>query len=204
MTGHLPASLVDQIACMHRETVERWHHEPLDNSYEGLLEVACREHQFNFLLWHQEDVARSPDLDARRIAEVKRSIDKYNQQRNDWIERIDEFLLNELQARRVTTSPAAPLNTETPGSAVDRMSIMALRIYHMEEQLRRKEVDEQHRQRVTARLALCHQQHADLSSALQQLLEDLFAGRKQLKLYRQMKMYNDPTLNPYLYKAPPP
>jgi hypothetical protein len=204
MTGHLPASLVDQIACMHRETVERWHHEPLDNSYEGLLDVACREHQFNFLLWHQEDVARSPDLDDRRIAEVKRSIDKYNQQRNDWIERIDEFLLNELQARRVTTSPAAPLNTETPGSAVDRMSIMALRIYHMEEQLRRKEVDEQHRQRVTARLALCHQQHADLSSALQQLLEDLFAGRKQLKLYRQMKMYNDPTLNPYLYKAPPP
>ncbi len=190
---------VKSITQMQIETVKRWHEEDVDNVFDGLLGVACQQHQFNYLLWHEEDVARSPNVGDQRIAEVKRAIDKYNQQRNDWIERIDDFLIHQLQTEGVETQAAASLNTETPGSAVDRLSIMSLRIYHMHEQLDRDDADDEHKASVQAKLDLCYQQHADLSGSLAMLLDDVFAGRKQLKLYRQMKMYNDPSLNPYLY-----
>ena len=193
-----PAQLVEQVSEMHRATVDRWHHTEVDNPYRDLLGVACRQHQFNFLLWHEEDVARSPDVGDARIAQVKRAIDQYNQQRNDWIEKLDDFLLQRLTAAGQAAPPTAPLNTETPGSAMDRLSIMSLRIYHLHEQLERSDATEAHRYKVQGRLVLCNQQHADLSRSLTDLLSDIFAGRKQLKLYRQMKMYNDPTLNPYL------
>ena len=192
---------VASVTEMQAETVARWHQEPIDNPYEGLLGVCCQQHQFNYLLWHEEDIARSPDVGDERIAQVKRAIDKYNQQRNDWIERIDEFLLHELDRQSVHTDEEAPLNTETPGSAFDRLSIMSLRIYHMREQLERDDVDDEHLASVQAKLGRCYQQHADLSAALANLLGDIFAGRKRLQLYRQMKMYNDPSLNPYLYAS---
>ena len=190
---------VSDITQLHAVTVDRWHQAPIDNPYDGLLNVVCQQHQFNYLLWHEEDVARSPNVGDQRVAEVKRAIDKYNQQRNDWIEKIDECLLEQLQTELVSTPSDAPLNTETPGSAIDRLSIMALRIYHMQEQLQRDDADEAHLQSVQAKLHRCYAQHADLSQALATLLDDILAGRKQLKLYRQMKMYNDPKLNPYLY-----
>jgi len=101
----------------------------------------------------------------------------------------------------VTPAARARLNTETPGSAIDRLSIMSLRMYHLAEQLERQDVDQEHRQRVTERMERCRVQHADLSQSLIELLDDLKAGRKLLKVYRQMKMYNDPTLNPYLYQG---
>ncbi len=194
-----PAQAVEQLTRMHREMVDRWHHTAVDNPFDGLLGVACQQHQFNFLLWHEEDIARSPDVGDARVAQVKRAIDGYNQQRNDWIEKIDDLLLSMLTAQGVEAGAAAPLNTETPGSAVDRLSIMALRIYHLQEQLERHDVTAEHREKVQGRLDLCHQQHRDLSQSLAELLSDITAGRKRLKLYRQMKMYNDPTLNPYLY-----
>ena len=190
---------VESVTSMQTDTVKRWHEEEVDNQFDGLLGVACQQHQFNYLLWHEEDVARSPNVGDTRIAEVKRAIDKYNQQRNDWIERIDEYLIHQLQSGNVQTPDDAPLNTETPGSAMDRLSIMSLRIYHMHEQLDRDDADDEHKASVQAKLDRCYQQHADLSGALAALLEDIFRGRKQLKLYRQMKMYNDPSLNPYLY-----
>ncbi len=112
-----PLELVQQITEMHRDTVARWHEQPPDNPYDGLLATACQQHQFNFLLWHEEDIARSPDVSDRRIAAVKRSIDRYNQQRNDWIEKIDEALLQLLAAEGVLARADARLNTETPGSA---------------------------------------------------------------------------------------
>jgi hypothetical protein len=190
---------VADIIAMHRQTVDCWHNAEIGNPYGGLLGVACCQHQFNFLLWHEEDVARSPDVGDARVAEVKRAIDGYNQQRNDWIERIDAALLQEMDKRKIVPAAAAPLNTETPGSAIDRLSIMALRIYHHEEQLARQDTEGTHRQRVTERLATCRAQHGDLSQSLAELLEAIFSGRKRLKVYRQMKMYNDPSLNPYLY-----
>jgi hypothetical protein len=194
-----PTKLVRSITQLHREAVVRWHQAPPDNPYADLLAVVCRQHQFNFLLWHEEDVARSPDVPDSRIAQVKRAIDGYNQQRNDWIERIDEALIAALAQSGAAPSPDARLNTETPGSAIDRLSIMSLRIYHLEEQLDRIDADDAHRARVTERLERCRLQLADLSRSLAELLADLAAGRKLLKVYRQMKMYNDPTMNPYLY-----
>jgi hypothetical protein len=193
--------LVRQITELHRDTVCRWHEQQLDSTYEGFLAVVCRQHQFNFLLWHEEDIARSPDVGDERIAAVKRAIDRYNQQRNDAIEQIDETLVQMLSATGVAPHPGATLNTETPGAAIDRLSIMSLRIYHFEQQAARNDADQAHRKKVEERLERCRLQHADLSQSLAELLADLHAGRKRLKVYRQMKMYNDPTLNPYLYRA---
>jgi hypothetical protein len=196
-----PTDLVQQITGLHSETVARWHSVSPDNTYTGLLGVVCQQHQYNFLLWHEEDIARSPDVSDRRIAAVKRSMDRYNQQRNDWIEKIDEAVIELLNAEGVTFRAGARLNTETPGSAVDRLSIMSLRIYHFQEQLERDDADADHRAKVQERLDRCRLQHADLSLALAELTEDIWCGRKLLKVYRQMKMYNDPTLNPYLYRS---
>lgn len=192
--------LVKKINELHRATVARWHEQELDNPFEEFLETVCRQHQLNFLLWHEEDIARSPDVGNDRIAAVKRAIDRYNQQRNDWIERIDEAILRELARKSVRPATGARRNTETPGSAIDRLSIMALRIYHLGEQVDRTDASDEHRQSVRGKLNLCHRQQEDLSASLADLLADIFAGRKELRLYRQMKMYNDPSLNPFLYK----
>jgi hypothetical protein len=194
-----PEKLVAEIIELHSDTVARWHNQELDNPYPAFLSVVCQQHQFNFLLWHEEDVARSCEVSDSRIAEVKRAIDGYNQQRNDWIERIDEKLIQELARTGVRPLAGARLNTETPGSAVDRLSIMALRIFHLEEQLARTNTTDEHRSKVRSRLERCHLQAADLTQSLVDLLADIFSGKKLLKVYRQMKMYNDPTLNPYLY-----
>jgi len=192
---------VRAILDLHETTVARWHEQETDNPYEGFLCAVCHQHQQNFRLWHQEDIARSPDVTDVAIAGVKRAIDKLNQQRNDLIERLDDCLLAELAVAGVHPQSEAALNTETPGSVIDRLSIMALRLYHMEEQAHRADATEAHVAKVKARLEVLHEQHHDLAASLSQLLDDIFAGRKQLKVYRQFKMYNDPTLNPYLYTA---
>lgn len=191
---------VKQILKLHRETVVAWHQGEPDNPYADFLGAVCQQHQFNYLLWHEEDIARSPDVTTERIALVKRAIDGYNQQRNDWIERLDEAIIDQLAEAGAKPAPKARINTETPGSAIDRLSIMSLRIYHLEEQLERQDADEEHMGRVRARLERCRTQYIDLAQSLVELLADLRAGRKMLKVYRQMKMYNDPTLNPYLYR----
>jgi hypothetical protein len=197
--GDSPMIDVSQINELHAETVRRWHDEPIDNPYDGFLHAVCDQHSFNFQLWHEEDVARSPDVSDQRIAEVKRAIDGFNQQRNDRIEKLDELLIAELERRGIHADDA-PLNTETPGSAIDRLSIMSLRIYHLGEQLDRDDATDEHRRKVAARLGQCLEQQKDLSRSLGELVDDIFAGRKRLRLYRQMKMYNDPTMNPYLYR----
>jgi len=196
-----PQDLVQRVTALHGEAVDRWHIEPPDNRYDGLLGLICQQHQFNFLLWHEEDIARSPDATDQRIACVKRAIDGYNQQRNDWIEKIDEALIEMLAEEAILPRESARLNTETPGSAIDRLSIMSMRIYHFIEQLDRNDADAAHREKVQERLHRCRIQHADLSRSLVELFDDLWSGRKMFKVYRQMKMYNDPTLNPYLYQA---
>ena len=195
---------VQKIIELQAETVARWHNEPIDNPCNGFEQVVCRQHQFNYQLWHQEDIARSRDVTDEKIAEVKRAIDGFNQQRNDWIEKVDDFITDMLETQGVSVADGARLNTETPGSVIDRLSILSLRIYHLDEQLERKDVDQSHRESVEQKIAICRLQQDELSNSLQELLDDIFAGRKRHRTYRQLKMYNDPALNPYLYKNAAP
>jgi cell division protein FtsB len=192
---------VAAILDLHETAVAQWHSREIDNPYEGFLNVVCLQHEQNFRLWHQEDIARSPDVSDADMAGVKRAIDKLNQRRNDLIEQLDDGLLAELSAVGVPAWSGAQLNTETPGSVIDRLSILALRLYHMEEQAARTDADQAHLAKVRARLIVLREQRRDLSASLGELLSDIFAGRKRLKVYHQFKMYNDPTLNPYLYAA---
>ena len=194
---------VQDITDLHRTTVRRWHEREIDNSYDGFLRLVCEQHQRNYLLWHQEDIARSPDVGDAEIAQVKRAIDRLNQERNDHIEMLDDWLIAQLTAQGIRPQPGARLNSETPGSIIDRLSILSLRIYHMQQQADRQDADQQHREKVRTKLTVLDEQLGDLSTSLAELLEDVFAGRKQLKVYRQFKMYNDPTMNPYLYDKKP-
>ena len=191
---------VNAVLELQESTVAKWHQEPISNPYQGIMELVCKQHTFNYELWHQEDIARSEDVTDEEIATVKRAIDKLNQARNDHIEKIDDWLTEQLSKADVRPAPDARLNTETPGSAIDRLSIMSLRLYHYEEQLERDDIDEAHRLKVTDRIDLCKEQRKDLSQSLRELLVDIEAGVRLHKTYRQMKMYNDPTLNPYLYE----
>jgi len=192
---------VHAVTELHRATVGRWHQGEFENPYDDFLHLVCEQHHRNYLLWHEEDAARSPDASDAVIAGVKRRIDKLNQQRNDWIERLDDFLVHRTEAWGIRPRPRAKLNTETPGSVIDRLSILALRLYHMEEQVARPEADAEHRARCAEKLAVLRQQHKDLSKSLEELLADIAAGRKRVKVYRQFKMYNDPTTNPCLYNS---
>ena len=191
------------ITALHRELVLRWHRQPIDNPCQDFAAVVAEQFSYNFRLWHEEDIARSPHEPDSRIAEVKRTIDRLNQQRNDGIERIDDVVTQYLADHRIVPGPEARQNSETVGSIIDRLSILALRIYHLEEQLVRDDVDADHRDRVGGRLEICRVQLDDLACALDELWDDIRSGAKRHKTYRQLKMYNDKSLNPYLYQSRP-
>lgn len=190
-----------ELTQLQTECVAAWHQQPIDNPYHGINRLICEQHECNYRLWHQEDICRSPDATAEDIASVKREIDKLNQSRNDLIEQIDNELSKLISEADIERVEDAPINTETAGSVIDRLSIMALRLYHYREQQERSDLDSKHRERILQRIKLCEQQQSDLSLSLQQLLDDLFSGVKQHRIYRQLKMYNDPTLNPAIYKS---
>lgn len=189
---------VGYILQLHSETVARWHELEIDEPYRGVYAVICRQHSFNFRLWHEEDKARSREVSDGEIARVKRSIDSLNQQRNDWIERIDEWILGDLTELRVAAAQDAPRNTETPGSAIDRLSILALRIYHLDEQLARPDIDPELATSLHQKILVGRTQQLELAKSLEELLLSIYSGRLRHGTYRQMKMYNDPRLNPYL------
>ncbi|MEA5113410.1 MAG: DUF4254 domain-containing protein [Geobacteraceae bacterium] len=177
-----------------------WHDEPDGCAKAGadlnpLALELCRK---NYLLWHEEDKARRTDVDDGVIASVKRKIDVLNQQRNDLIERLDEQIASWLGSKDIPDQ-SEDFNSETPGSIVDRISILTLKIYHMHEDTMRTDITQEHRERSRQRLDTLRAQRSDLFFALERLLCDYLAGRKKMKIYRQFKMYNDPTLNPELY-----
>jgi len=178
-----------------------WHNvQTIPESGDPLYQLVSEQHHTNFDLWHEEDKARDPDASDAIIATVKRSIDRLNQKRNDEIEKIDEALLDELGQRSVRIMVDARLNSETPGSMIDRLSISALKIYHMDEETKRVDASSEHQKNCEAKLMLLQEQRRDLGKCLMEFLEDLVFGRKTLKVYRQMKMYNDSSLNPVLYQ----
>ena len=182
------------------DAVARWHEEQqIRDDPHPLLRLALENQGFNFDLWHEEDKARDKGAKAEEIATVKRNIDKLNQQRNDAMERIDEHVLDELTRRKVEPGAAAPLHSESVGNIVDRLAILALKVFHMREQTERTDVDDAHRAQCAGKLAILEEQQRDLAGSLALLQENLCLGRIRFKVYRQMKMYNDPSLNPVLY-----
>ncbi len=183
------------ITAMQDERTLAWHGASKETKEQGLMALAVAQHRANFDLWHEEDKARDPGASDAEIAAVKHAIDRLNQQRNDLVEKIDAMLLAEAGEQNA----AAPLNSETPGLIIDRLSVLALRIFHTREEAQRESATEAHRQKNTGRLAVLEEQRSDLAGCLDALWIEVRARTRRFKLYRQMKMYNDPELNPVIY-----
>ncbi len=147
--------------------------------------------------WHLEDIIRDPNIDPAEALTLKRRIDKSNQDRTDLVELIDSYFLDKY--KEVKTAPDATINTESPAWAIDRLSILALKIYHMQQETERTDTTAEHREQCRTKLNVLLEQQKDLSAAIDRLLSDIEAGSKYMKVYKQMKMYNDPSLNPVLY-----
>lgn len=186
------------------EAIEAYHRwddvdHPMENPYEaGSLDALLyHKNWIDTVQWHLEDIIRNPQIDPVEALAIKRRIDKSNQDRTDMVEYVDSYLLDKY--KEVKVADDARLNTETPAWAIDRLSILALKIYHMAVETKRDDVDEAHRAACQKKLDVLLQQQVDLSRAIEELIEDIEAGRKYMKTYKQMKMYNDPALNPVLY-----
>lgn len=163
-------------------------------SIEGVLYAKNR---IDAVQWHLEDIIRDPDINPVEALALKRRIDKSNQDRTDMVEELDTYFRNKYAG--VAILPDATINTESPAWALDRLSILALKIYHMKAETERTDASEAHKAKCAAKLAVLEEQHADLIAAIDTLLDDIAAGRKYMKVYRQMKMYNDADTNPVLY-----
>ncbi|MCI5777617.1 MAG: DUF4254 domain-containing protein [Bacteroidales bacterium] len=172
---------------------------PLVNPYpaDAIEHLMYRKNWIDTVQWHLEDIIRDPQIDPVTALQIKRRIDKSNQERTDMVEYIDSYFLDKF--KDVKPAPDAQINTESPAWAIDRLSILALKIYHMAIEVDRKDADKAHVEACAKKLAVLNEQHSDLSQAIEQLLADIAAGRKYMKVYKQMKMYNDPALNPVLY-----
>lgn len=189
---------VDKIVNLHKKLNTLWHasFEQTQNQFPWLQ--IEENHKFNFSLWHEEDIARIKDIESERIVLAKRNIDKYNQARNNAMEAIDEWVL-EVLGNDVNNNKIE-LHSETPGMMIDRLSIMSLKLYHMQEEAIREDTDDSHKIKCTNKVAILNEQIGDLTSCLEAVFTKLSNGQLKFKVYRQLKMYNDPSLNPELYK----
>lgn len=172
---------------------------PINNPYEcdsieNRLYLKC---WIDTVQWHFEDIIRDPNIDPAEALILKRRIDRSNQDRTDLVEQIDTYFRQKYS--EIKPLEEARLNTESPAWAIDRLSILALKIYHMAEQVARNDASKEHLAKCAQKLEVLKEQQVDLSTAIDQLLEDIETGRKYMKVYRQMKMYNDPATNPVLY-----
>jgi len=194
----------DSTSALQDELTKRWHQEaieawqPPDDPWTSLI---ARQHLANFELWHTEDAARTPGATDADLARVKRRIDETNQRRNDLAEQIDQALLDSLAAHGLP-NVASPLHSESPGLMIDRLSILALKIFHTREEIERPGAPAGHAERNRDRLAVLTAQRDDLAACLDALWSETLAGTRRFKLYRQLKMYNDPALNPAVYRNP--
>lgn len=165
------------------------------NSLEHLL---YRKNWIDTVQWHLEDIIRDPEISPEEALKIKRWIDASNQERTDMVEFIDSWFLNHF--KDVEVSPQAKINTESPAWAIDRFSILALKVYHMKEETERENASQEHKQKSLDKLSVLQEQKHDLGTAIEELLADIANGDKKMKVYKQMKMYNDEDFNPVLYK----
>lgn len=189
-----------------RSATEKYHETDhidaiVPNPYEdGTIEhTLFAKNVIDAIQWHMEDIIRDPEIDPVAALTLKRRIDASNQDRTDMVEQLDSYFRDKYAAVKVL--PDAVINTESPAWALDRLSILALKIYHMEAEVARTDATDAHRAKCAAKLSVLREQLSDLTTAINQLLADIEAGRKYMKVYRQMKMYNDPDSNPVLYGA---
>jgi hypothetical protein len=166
------------------------------NSFNALL---YGKNWIDAVQWHLEDIIRSPVIDPAEALAIKRRIDKSNQDRTDMVERLDDFFLEEF--KNVKFPSETRINSETPAWLLDRMSILMLKIFHMKEQTERKDATADHIKSTRAKLAILMEQKSDMQLAFDELIDDIAQGKRRFKVYRQMKMYNDPSLNPTLYQS---
>ncbi len=186
----------DEIATLQTTLTARWHEEPPAATGVQFLLLVQENHLRNFQLWHEEDIARRDDLGSERVHQAKRAIDRFNQERNNFIEEIDKVLVATLRPEG-----GVPRNSETPGMMIDRLSILALKEFHMREEALRTDASEAHRATCAEKLARISRQRADLTQCVGELLAEVAAGSRTFAVYYQFKMYNDPALNPQLYQA---
>lgn len=190
-----------EITEQHDRLTVLWHDQQPAMPAESLgefLDTVIAQHLSNFELWHTEDKARAPQVSDHDLAEIKHAIDRINQRRNDLAEGCDMALLNYLRTLNLP-NPKAELNSESPGLIIDRLSILALKIFHTTEEIRRPDAPAGHAERNQKRLEILKEQRGDLASCLDRLWQQTLAGERRFKLYRQLKMYNDPALNPSVY-----
>ena len=185
-----------EIVRFQTEATARWHDSPTLPRADLPWPHIHQNHRMNFDLWHEEDIARRDDLGPERVREAKRTIDRCNQARNDAIEQIDTWLLAQLSS----AAPGGSQHSETPGMIIDRLSILSLKIYHMRLEAKRADATVEHREKCGAKTVILESQARDLQNCLANLLSDLEKGERHFKLYRQLKMYNDASLNPQLYR----
>lgn len=185
----------DSIVLLQKESTIDWHQTLPAITHDGLLGLIQSNHMHNFLLWHKEDEARRDDMGFEFVYNAKRNIDKYNQKRNNDMEHIDEFISKIIPS---FSSPQTTLHTETPGMIIDRLSILNLKHYHTTEETLRLDTSAAHKQKCLQRLSILNQQLFDLKNSLQELIDQLFTGKRSFRVYYQLKMYNDPDLNPQL------
>jgi len=173
--------------------------QPVRNPYppDSLEHLFYLKNWIDTVQWHLEDIIRDPDIDPVKALEIKRRIDKSNQDRTDTVEYIDSYFLNLF--KDVQALPGAKINTESPAWALDRLSILALKLYHMDEERKRKDLSPEKKAEVEEKYRILEEQYRDLSTAIDELLTEIEEGKKYMKVYKQMKMYNDPELNPVLY-----
>ncbi len=177
------------------DNVDAPSHNPFDAS--TIEHTLYAKNWIDAVQWHLEDIIRDPDIDPVAALALKRRIDRSNQDRTDMVEEFDTYFREKY--KDIAVQPGATINTESPAWALDRLSILALKIYHMQAEVDREDATDAHKAKCAAKLAVLTEQRADLISAIGTLLDDIAAGRKYMKVYRQMKMYNDADTNPVLY-----